>query len=65
MLKLIDTARPFGPFGNPHHITRIYQDTTCNEYRVRLFVAGKLYEPADYFTDDIDDARDTAIAMLG
>lgn len=43
---------------------RIYRDPDFNEFRARLFVEGKLYEPADYFTDDKDDAFSTGMAML-
>ena len=34
------------------------------EYRVRLFVDGEYQPGADYFTDDIDDAKETAARMV-
>lgn len=34
------------------------------EYVCRLYVNGKHYKPADYFTDDAQDASDTAQAMV-
>ncbi len=35
-----------------------------NEYCVKLFVDGKHLEQADYFTDDKQDADDTAKFMV-
>lgn len=43
---------------------RIYRDAERNEFRARLFVDGKVYAPADYHTDDLDDAWDTGMRML-
>jgi len=34
-----------------------------DEYRVRLFIDGEYQAGADYYTDDLDDARDTARLM--
>jgi hypothetical protein len=34
-----------------------------NEYRVRLFIDGIYQAGADYFTDDHQDAKDTASGM--
>lgn len=31
-----------------------------NEYRCRLYTYGKAHPPADYFTNDFDDAKSTA-----
>lgn len=43
--------------------TRVSYSRTFEEYRVELYVDGLRDEKATYFTDDIDDARDTAKAM--
>jgi len=45
-------------------VAKVYRDSEFNEYRVRLYIQGKLNEPADYFTGDKDDAIDTAFAMV-
>ncbi len=62
-LKLIGTL-----LGNPDtqkgRVVRIYRDTEWDEFRARLFVEGKLYAPADYHTDDLNDAHDTGFEML-
>jgi len=34
------------------------------EFRVRKFLSGEPVRAADYFTDDVDDARDTALYLL-
>lgn len=62
-LKLIGTL-----LGDPEtqrgRVVRIYRDAELDEFRARLFINGKLYEPGDYPTDDRDDAFDTGMAML-
>lgn len=35
-----------------------------DEYIVQLFINGKYQKDADYFTDDKDDAKQTAKAMI-
>jgi len=42
----------------------INRDKETREYKVRLFIDGKHQAAADYHTDDLDDARDTAKAMV-
>jgi L-rhamnose isomerase len=62
-LKLIGTI-----LGNSERqkgrVVRIYRDTEWNEFRARLFIEGKLYEPADYHTDDRDDAWSAGMMMV-
>ena len=43
---------------------KVYYDRDWQEYQVRLYVDGKLYEPATYHTDDKQDALDSAPTML-
>jgi hypothetical protein len=44
---------------------KVYYDREFGEYVAKLWDRdGKRYEPADYFTDDKDDALSTAEAML-
>jgi hypothetical protein len=64
-LRLIDSATPFGPFGNAGHIAKIHWNSEFQEYRVRLYINGKPCPNADYFTDDKQDAENTAIRMVG
>lgn len=45
-------------------VANIYRDADTDEYAVKLFVDGKHYEPADYFTSDREDAINTADAMV-
>lgn len=42
----------------------IHKDTETDEFRVRLYKEGKVQPESDYFTDDLADARGTAVAML-
>ena len=45
-------------------VVRIYRDAEWEEFRARLFIEGKLYEPADFHTDDRGEAFGTGLAML-
>lgn len=58
MRKVFETDSVNGNF------CRVYYNHALNEYQVRLYKQGKLYEPADYFTDDRKDAESTAMLML-
>lgn len=44
-------------------MVKVFYDSDMGEYIVRLYVNGILYPPADYFTDDRQDAIDTSAAM--
>lgn len=50
------------------HTAKVYKlsgmDNEGDDYHVKLFKGGKHYEPADYFTDDKDDAHNTAKKMV-
>lgn len=47
------------------HTAKVYKDTDWGEYRVKFFKDGKhVGEDADYHTDDLDDAKDTAESQL-
>ena len=48
---------------NGARTVKVFYDPDLSEYVARLYVAGDLYEPADYFTDDKADAIDTAKNM--
>lgn len=49
---------------NGPRTAKIYRDPEWAEYRVRLYIDGILNPAADYFTDDLDDAKATLTAML-
>jgi hypothetical protein len=42
---------------------KIRRDDAGEEFVAELYVDGEHYEPADYFTDDKDDALSTARLM--
>jgi hypothetical protein len=44
--------------------TQITYNRNLNEYRVRLFIDNVYQAGADYFTDDKQDANDTADHMV-
>jgi len=41
-------------------IVVVRKNAEYNEYRCRLFKYGVPYQPADYFTNDFEDAKSTA-----
>ena len=43
--------------------TRVVFDTDWEEYQVWLYTDGIRYEDGDYFTDDKDDAIQSALAL--
>ena len=43
--------------------TRVIFDTDWEEYQVWLYSDGIRYEDGDYFTDDKDDAIQSALAL--
>lgn len=45
-------------------VAKVYKDNDWNEHRVKHFVDGKHETEADYHTDDVEDAHDTAKAWL-
>ncbi len=45
-------------------VARVFRDQDSREFVVRLYEGGKHYEPADYFTDDREDAEGTALLMV-
>ena len=51
-----------GPKG---HVAKVYKDRDYGEHRVKFFSPeGKHYSEADYHTDDVSDAHDTAQGQL-
>jgi hypothetical protein len=51
-----------GPKG---HVAKVYKDRDYDEHRVKFFSPeGKHYSEADYHTDDLSDANDTAKGQL-
>jgi hypothetical protein len=52
--------------GKPHahRMTKVYRNAFDNFYVVKLYVDGTHHEPADYETDDKQDAINTANAMV-
>lgn len=57
-LRLIKT-HTLGP-----HTAKVYKDLDWSEHRVKYFKNGVHQTKADYHTDDVKDAHDTAIAGL-
>jgi len=54
-------GRP-GPFGGGYGVHTVISESG-GEYRVRLFIDGEYQAGADYFTDDVVEANETAKAM--
>lgn len=67
--ELYETKKKIGEYSHSNgHITKVYKLTgEHNEgdpYKVELHRNGKYYEPADYFTNDLEDAHGTAKHMV-
>jgi len=66
----LDEARKLeGTYSNKNgHESKVYklsgEHNEGDPYHVKLFKNGKHHEPADYFTNDKDDAHSTAKAMV-
>lgn len=58
-LRLVKTHT--GPEGRT---AKVYKDQDWGEYRVKHYVNGQHQANADYHTDDLEDAHDTAQAMM-
>ena len=59
-LRLLKTHT--GPKG---HVAKVYKDKDWGEHRVKFYSPeGKHYSEADYHTDDLSDAHDTAKGQL-
>lgn len=56
--RLLDTQT------NGRFTVKVFYNAENAEYVCRLFKDGVAYEPADYFTDDKQDAMDSAKRML-
>lgn len=49
---------------NPAKSAKVYKDQDWGEYRVKHFLDGKHQKDADYHTDDMSDAHDTAMDFV-
>jgi hypothetical protein len=59
-LRLVKTHT--GPKG---HVAKVYKDRDWDEHRVKFFSpSGEHQKDADYHTDDISDAHDTAMSQV-
>lgn len=52
-------------FENGIQAAKVYRDAEWQEYRVKFFVNGQHNEPADYHTNDKEDAIGTAKLVIG
>lgn len=58
--ELTEGVRKVGDYSAGRHKATIHKDSDLSEYKVKFYEDGKHHEPADYFTDDKEDATDTA-----
>lgn len=65
---LNEAKKLIGTYDNGDHTAKVYhlsgEHNEGDPYHVKLFKDGKHYEPADYFTNDKDDAHSTAKDMV-
>lgn len=65
---LNEAKKLIGTYDNGNHTAKVYhlsgEHDEGDPYHVKLFKDGKHYEPADYFTNDKDDAHSTAKDMV-
>lgn len=63
-LKLRETIKYPDSMGMQDTFAKIYFDSELAEYQVKVTIDGKAVSQATYYTDDLDDARQTAKAMI-
>ena len=65
---LNEAKKLIGTYDNGDHTAKVYhlsgEHNEGDPYHVKLFKDGKHHEPADYFTNDKDDAHSTAKDMV-
>ena len=65
---LNEAKKLIGTYDNGDHTAKVYhlsgKHNEGDPYHVKLFKDGKHHEPADYFTNDKDDAHSTAKDMV-
>ncbi len=65
---LDETRKKIGEYSHGNNTTKVFKLTgqhyEGDPYHVKLFKDGKHYEPADYFTNDEEDAHGTAKHMV-
>ena len=66
--ELDEAKKLIGTYDNDDHTAKVYHLSGVHDegdpYHVKLFKGGNHYEPADYFTNDKDDAHSTAKDMV-
>ena len=62
--KLVQIKTEIKEAGWVRFTAKIYWDSEVQECRVRFYKNGRYLSEADYFTDDKEDAKDTAKAEL-
>jgi len=67
-VELDEARKLIGSYSEGDHTAKVYhlsgEHDEGDPYHVKLFKNGKHHEPADYFTDDKDDAHATAKHMI-
>lgn len=67
-VELQEARKLEGTYEHEGHTTKVYklsgEHNEGDDYHVKLFKNGKHYEPADYFTNDKEDAHGTAKHMV-
>lgn len=68
ILNVLEAKKKIGEYTNGSNTTKVYklsgEHDEGDPYHVKLFKDGKHHEPADYFTNDVDDAHSTAQHMV-
>lgn len=60
-----ESMRIVAKHGDGRHTAKVYKDSDWGEYRVKFYTDNKhVGEDADYHTDDMEDANDTAKSAL-
>jgi hypothetical protein len=60
--KIFET--PANTTDGTSRVAKVHKDSETGEFRCRLYVDGKAYEPADAFETDKEAAEDTARIMV-
>ena len=63
--KINESMRLVSKHGDGRHTAKVYKDNDWNEYHVKFYTDNKhVGEDADYHTDDVGDAKDTAESAI-
>jgi hypothetical protein len=62
--EIVESLKLLKTYTAGNHAAKVYKDTDWDEHRVKFFSGDTHHKDADYHTDDVEDAHDTAKTQL-